>query len=96
MRTLKNRILLTFSLLQLSVLFYAQVIPTTISLNPSIHDGFYIDKSSNLLTNIASGTNAGNEMVYSTSATTGWKTMNYHRYKFTHAGIVNSDITNVS
>lgn len=75
-----------------------QIIPTTISLNPSQVHTFTLEKTNMTLNPVSSGQNYGSGLYYyNGGAGSNYNFLiDYYRYKFVHTGIPNSDITNVT
>lgn len=98
LNTLKKRIALSLSIMQCSMIYFAQVIPTTISLNPSQVHTFSLEKTNLTLNPLFSAQNFGSELYFYNggAGVNNDFLIDYYRYKFTHIGIANSDITNVT
>ncbi|MES2515378.1 MAG: T9SS type A sorting domain-containing protein [Bacteroidota bacterium] len=93
-----TRIILAFILMHLSVMLFAQVIQTSTTLNPSQVHTFTLEKTNMTLNPVSSGQNYGSQLYYYNGGVGSNYNflIDYYRYKFTHTGIANSDITNVS
>ncbi|MBI3518290.1 MAG: T9SS type A sorting domain-containing protein [Bacteroidetes bacterium] len=94
----KRKTILLFSLIQLSIASLAQNIPATISLSPSQIHTFTLEKTNLTLNPLFSGPNNSSELYYYNGGVgvNNDFLIDYYRYKFTHPGIANSDITNVT
>lgn len=95
---MRKKILL-FLFMHITIIFYAQIIPTTIQVNPSQIHTFSLEKDQMTLVNLTSAQNtSGTELFYyNGGAGSAYHFLvDYYRFKFTHTGIANSDITNVS